>query len=92
MDGRNWARVVEQALAPVANLQESVRDARRMQDAVGQGWESALAALRRGTRAAADEGAPELDATLFPPVARAATRSKAPEEQAPTVSQTPTAA
>jgi hypothetical protein len=85
------AQVVEQALAPVAKLQDSVRDARRMRDAVGQGWESALAALRRGTRAAADEGAPELDATLFPPVARAATKSKAPEEQVPTISQIPTA-
>jgi hypothetical protein len=88
------ARVVEQALAPVAKLQESVRDARRMRDAVGQGWESALAALRRGTRAAADEGAPELDATLFPPVVRATTKNKAAEEQVPTVTQTatPTAA
>src|SRR5207244_1463599 len=71
------ARVVEQALAPVAKLQDSVRDARRMRDAVGQGWESALAALRRGTRAAADEGAPELDATLFLPVARVVTKKKA---------------
>ena len=86
------ARVVEQALAPVAKLQDSVRDARRTRDAVGQGWESALAALRRGARAAADEGAPDLYATLFPPVARAATKSKAPEEQVPAVSPTPAAA
>jgi hypothetical protein len=60
---------------------------------LGQGWESALAALRRGARAAADEGAPDLYATLFPPVARAVTtKSKAPEEEVPAVSQTPTAA
>jgi len=50
------------------------------------------AALRRGTRVAADEGAPDLDATLFAPVARAATKNKAPEKQVPTVSQTPAAA
>jgi hypothetical protein len=59
---------------------------------VSQGWESALAALRRGTRAAADEGAPDLDAALFLPAARAVTKSKAPEEEVPTVTATPTAA
>ena len=86
------AGVVEKALGPVTKLQESVRDARRTRDAVGQGWESALAALRRGARAAADEGAPDLYATLFPPVARAVTKSKAPQEQTPAVTTTPTAA
>lgn len=85
------ARAVEQALAPVAKLQDSVRDARRTRDAVGQAWESALAALRRGTRAAADEGAPDLHATLFPPVARTATKTQTPQEAAPTDSQAPAA-
>ena len=84
------ANIVEEELAPVEKLQETVRDARRTRDAVGQGWESALAALRRGARAAADEGAPDLYATLFPPVARPVAKSKAPGEQAPTVPQTPT--
>ena len=85
------ASVVEKALAPVAKLEESIRDARRTRDAVGQGWESALAALRRGTKAAADEGAPELDATLFPPVTRPATKSKPPEQKVPAVTETPAA-
>src|SRR5882724_10204899 len=79
------ARVVVQALAPVAKLQDTVRDARRSRDAVAQGWESALAALKRGARAAADEGAPDLYPTLFTPVIRAITKSKTPEEQAPLV-------
>ena len=73
------ARVVVQALAPVAKLQDTVRDARRTRDAVAQGWESTLAALKRGARAAADEGAPYLYPTLFPPVIRAITKSKTPE-------------
>jgi hypothetical protein len=85
------ARAVEQALAPVAKLQDNVRDARRTRDAVGQAWESALAALRRGARAAADEGAPDLYATLFPPVTRTTTKMKAPEEVVPTEPQTPAA-
>jgi hypothetical protein len=85
------ARVVVQALAPVAKLQDTVRDTRRTRDAVAQGWESALAALKRGARAAADEGAPDLYPTLFPPVIRAVTKSKTPEEQALPVTATPAA-
>ena len=77
------AQTLEGALAPVAKLEDSVRDARRMRDAVGQTWESALAALRRGARAAADDGAPDLYPTLFPPVARVASKVKAPEEAVP---------
>jgi len=86
------ARVVVQALAPVAKLQDTVRDARRTRDAVAQGWESTLAALKRGARAAADEGAPDLYPTLFLPVIRAITKSKTPKEQAPPVTATPAAA
>ena len=86
------ARVVVQALAPVAKLQDTARDARRTRDAVAQGWESTLAALKRGVRAAADEGAPDLYPTLFPPVIRAITKSKTPKEQAPPVTATPAAA
>jgi hypothetical protein len=86
------AGIVEEALVPVAKLQDNVRDARRARDAVGQGWESALAALRRGARAAADEGAPDLYPTLFPPVARAVAKGKTTEAQVPAVTATPTAA
>ncbi len=84
------ASVVEEALVPIDTLQDGVREARRMRDAVGQAWESALAALRRGTRAAADEGAPELHATLFPPVTRVS-KSKAAEQPAASGTQTPAA-
>ena len=84
------ARTVEEACAPTASLQDTVRDARRMRDAVAQGWESALAALRRGCRAAADDGAPDLYATLFPPVVR--TRPKKPAEELPSAAQTEPAA
>ena len=87
------ARVVVQALAPVAKLQYTARQhARRTRDAVAQGWESTLAALKRGARAAADEGAPDLYPTLFLPVIRAITKSKTPKEQAPPVTATPAAA
>jgi len=64
------ARVVEQALGPVETLGQTVRDARRMRDALVHDWHSALAALRRATRSAADDGAPLLHATLFPPESR----------------------
>jgi len=77
------AHAMEQALAPVEKLQDNVRNARRTRDAVGQTWESALAGLRRGAVAAIDEGAPDLHATLFPPVTRAA-KTKVPQEAAPT--------
>jgi len=76
------ASAVEEALVPIDELQDGVREARRMRDSVGQAWESALAALRRGARAAADEGAPELHARLFPPTTRAASKTKAAEEPA----------
>jgi hypothetical protein len=59
------AAAIEQALAPVEKLQTAVRDARHTRDAVAQGWESTLAAFKRGARAAADDGAPQLYATLF---------------------------
>ena len=83
------ASTVEQAIVPIAKLENAVRDARRLRDTVGQKWESALAALRRGTRAAADEGAPELDAMLFPPVPRPVQKKKVPDEPAPAVQETP---
>jgi hypothetical protein len=80
---------VEQAIDPIAKLQDAVRDARGTRDAVGQAWESALAALQRVARAAAKEGAPELFATLFAPLARAASKTKPAAEPAETAPQTP---
>jgi hypothetical protein len=86
------AREVEEAIAPLPKLKASVRDARRTRDAVGQRWEAALAVLRRVAFAAAGEGAPELYATLFPPVNRTGSKTKTPEEPAPTDAQPTTAA
>lgn len=85
------ARAVEQALVPVLKLQDRVRDARRARDAVGQGWESALAALRRAARSAADDGAHDLYDTLFPPVVRPAAKSK-PQQAPAAVTPTPAVA
>ena len=84
------AGVVEEALAPIAKLQDNVRHARRMRDALGQGWESALAALRHDARSAAYEGATELYTVLFPPP-RAATKSKTPEEPTTPATEPPAA-
>jgi hypothetical protein len=90
--GDKAAAAVAQAMAPVEKLQEGVRDARRTRDAVAQGWESALAALRRGARAAADEGAPDLYPTLFPAVGRTTTKTKTTDDEPPTATDTSTAA
>ncbi len=87
------ARAVEQAIGPIAKLQDNVRHARRMRDALAEGWESALAALRRGARSAADEGEPDLYPALFPAVVRVAKKGKETksEEPAATPATTPTA-
>jgi hypothetical protein len=86
------ASAVEEALGPLAELEEDVRHVRRTRDSVVPGWESALAALRRGARAAADEGATDLYTRLFPPVVRAAPKTKPAEDQPPAATQTPNAA
>ncbi len=92
------ARAVEQAAAPIEGLEAVVRDARRLRDAVAHQWELALEALKRGARAAADEGVPEMYDTLFP-AARVAGKKNTeaeektdPEQQAPPVTATQTAA
>jgi len=59
------ANALEQALVPVGKFQALVRDTRHTRDAVAPAWESTRAALKRGARAAADDGAPQLYATLF---------------------------
>ena len=59
------AAAIEQALLPVEKFQALVRDTRHTRDATAQSWESTLAALKRGARAAADAGAPQLYTTLF---------------------------
>ena len=50
------ARAVEKALAPIEGVQEALREARQSRDALAPTWDKALAALRRGARAAIDDG------------------------------------
>ncbi len=76
------ARKVDDALTSMAKLEDTARKARRLRDAGGQKWESALFALRHNTQAAAARGAPELYTTLFPPPTKAASKTK-PAEQTP---------
>lgn len=74
------ARALEHAMLPVAKLEENVRHARGLRDAVGIDWDTALNALRGVARVAAREGAPSLHAALFRAVSRAATKTKPPSE------------
>lgn len=75
------ARAVERQLDAVGRRREGVRLACRRRDALGVAWDSALRSFRSGAIAAADDGAPQLHATLFPPVRRR-TRAAATAEQA----------
>jgi hypothetical protein len=92
------ARAVEQQLAQIEKLQESTREARHTRDAVAQGWAKDLAALKRGARAASDDGAQHLYATLFDRPVRPSTKNgKAshavtPAEPVPTPTASPTSA
>ncbi|HVO22037.1 MAG TPA: hypothetical protein VMW56_00250 [Candidatus Margulisiibacteriota bacterium] len=77
------ARTVEAALLPIEKLQLALRDARHTRDAIGQTWNTALAALKRGARAAADDGAPGLYTALFGRLTRPNTRKNAKTPPAP---------
>ncbi len=59
------AAAVEQRRLQIDKLQGVLREARHNRDATAQAWAVALAALKRGARAAADDGAPALYAALF---------------------------
>lgn len=76
------AHAVEQALAQIDKLQGAVREARHTRAAVAQTWKTVFGALKRGARAAADDGAPNLYATLFDrptrPNGKNGKRTKAP--------------
>ncbi len=81
------ARAVEKALAPIEALQAALSQARQARDALVQTWEKALAALKRGARAAIDDGEPYLYTTLFGQAARNGSRSgkHAPDNPPPPV-------
>ncbi len=83
---------VEAGLGPVETLREEVRAARRMAEVIARNWHDALSALRRGARAAADEGAPGLYAALFTTGSRSPKRAKvAPQPPAETAPAAPAA-
>jgi len=64
------ARAAEKALARIEALQAALSQARQARDALVQRWENTLAALKRGARAAIDDGEPYLYTTLFGHAAR----------------------
>lgn len=67
------AAAVESALTQIEKRRDALREARHTRAAHAHTWATALAALKRGARAAADDGAPNLYATLFdPPAGRTA--------------------
>ena len=53
-------RGMDQALADMEARRTVVQEARATRAAIAQNWETALAALKRGARAAADDGATDL--------------------------------
>ena len=59
------ARVMETALLAIDPVELDIRQLRGQRDTLGHPWERALAALRRGARAAFDDGAPTLYTALF---------------------------
>jgi len=77
------ARAVEQQLAQIEKLRDTVREARHTRDAMAQGWATELAAFKRGARAAADDGAPHLYSTLFDRPARTNGKSAKPAPEPP---------
>ena len=82
------AQRVEAALRIVGKCQETVGNTRRTRDDIGQIWDTTLAALKRGARAAADEGAPGLYTALFGRPSRS-TKKTATTTPAPTPDPAP---
>jgi hypothetical protein len=87
------AGAVEQQLAQMTKLLDALRQARHERDAAAQTWAAQLASLKRGARAAADDGAPGLYATLFDRPARTNGNGKSPKPTpapapSPTTTQT----
>jgi hypothetical protein len=73
------ARAVEATLGTLVDLQGTSRQARQRRDTIGDSWDKSLAALKRGARAAIDDGAPGLYSALFGRFAR--TKSKKPQPE-----------
>ena len=85
------ARQVEAAQLAVDKREEALSHARHARDDVGETWETALAALKRGARAAADDGAPGLYTALLGGQRRS-TRKTSKPSPAPAPTPAPAAA
>lgn len=84
------ARAVEATLGMLLNLQATSRRARQRRDTIGDSWDKSLAALKRGARAAVDDGAPGLYAALFGRFTRPTRKKPQPEKHsAPAEPQQP---
>jgi hypothetical protein len=69
------ARAAEKALAPIEALQAALSQARQARDALVQTWEKTFAGLKRGARAAIDDGEPYLYTTLLGQASRNGSRN-----------------
>ncbi len=76
-DAERSARAVTHALGPIPALKEAYKAALLKRDALAQPWETAFAALKRGARAAEDDGAKGLFAALFERPAKPRKRKQA---------------
>ncbi len=64
---------LDEALSSLTQAETTAADLRHSRDAVADRWDDAFAALKRGARAAADEGAAGLYGALFDRLAKPAT-------------------
>lgn len=76
------AKRVQAALGPIAKLEKARTVAMGRRDALAQAWETAFAGLKRGARAAEDEGATGLFAALFERKAPKATSKQSKRKRA----------
>lgn len=70
------ARAMEATLRRINTLEATLEKARRRRDTIGESWDNALAALKRRTRAAEDDGAAGLYTALFGRLARPKSKKK----------------
>ena len=77
------AIAVEQGLVPIAKLKALVAAARSRRDALGQPWETTLAALKRAARTAEDDGAKGVYSVLFESTAKPVKKKKVVPPPAP---------
>src|SRR5262249_27689488 len=71
------AKKVLAEIKPIAKLAKTRASATSAREALEQAWETAFAALKRGARAAEDDGAKGLFAALFERTAAAKAKTKA---------------